>query len=65
MSAKKKPALPDVPKLGESRHNFDARIKELLEVLTGRRGNKVEKLPEGSTLDDVIAKVNEIVDHFM
>lgn len=65
MSAKKKPALPDVPKFGESRHNFDARIKELLEVLTGRRGNKVEKLQPGATLEEAVEKINELIDHFM
>lgn len=61
----KKPALPDPPKPGQDRHNFDARMKELLEVLTGRRGNKIEKLRAGATLEEAVEKINELIDHFM
>lgn len=65
MSAKKKPALPDPPKPGENPHNFNARMKELLEILTGRRGGKIAKLKTGATQEEIIAKINELIDHLM
>lgn len=37
-------------------------VKEDLEVIMGRRGGKVKALPGTATLDDVIAKVNEIIE---
>lgn len=61
----KKPALPSVPGHGVRRWEFDARIKELLEILTGRKGNKISKLPEDASQADMIEKINELIDHFM
>lgn len=65
MNTKKKPALPDVPRPGQNRHNFDTRIKEFLELFSGRRGNKIEKLRDGATLEEAVEKINELIDHFM
>lgn len=61
----KKPALPDVPKFGQDRQHFDSRLKELLEVLTGRRGGKIAKLDADASLSDVIVKINEMINHLM
>lgn len=37
-------------------------MKETLEIITGVRGGEINKLPEGSSLADVVTKVNEIID---
>ena len=57
----KKPALPSVPGHGVRRWEFDARIKELLEILTGRRGGVITPLKSDASQADIIAKVNEII----
>lgn len=60
MSKRAIPQAPSDPK----RSGFDAAIKEILEQITGQRGstNKLDKLPDGATLQDVIKKVNQIID---
>lgn len=59
----KKPAIPQAPRDGGmQRAGFDGAVKETLEILTGRRGGKVQPLPETASTDDIIAKVNEIID---
>ena len=57
----RKPNIPGVPKPGEDRRRFDAAVKENLETITGKRGEKIDLLNADASLDDVIAKVNEIV----
>ncbi len=58
-----KRAIPQVPP-DPKRASFDAAVKEILEQITGQRGaaNKLDKLPDGATLQDVIKKVNQIID---
>lgn len=57
----KKPALPDVPGQNARRWEFDARVKEMLEILTGRRGGVITPLKSDASQADIIAKVNEII----
>lgn len=58
----RKPSIPQVPRPTQPRQGFDAAVKETLETITGRRAGRIEKLPEGATLAEVVAKVNEIID---
>lgn len=58
MSAK--PAIPQPPQ-DAARAPFDRATKECLEVIMGRRGGRISPLAATATLDDVIAKVNEII----
>lgn len=59
----KKRAIPGVPVPGEamSRQRFDAAVKENLEILSGQRGGRIAVLQAGSSLDEVVAKINEIL----
>lgn len=56
-----KPSIPKAPD-DPVRSRFDKSVKECLETLMGRRSGRIEKLPANATLDDVIAKVNEVID---
>lgn len=58
-----KRAIPQVP-VDPKRGGFDAAVKEILEQITGQRGtaNRLEKLAGDATLDDVIKKINQIID---
>lgn len=51
------PRTPDDPKRGK----FDTNVKECLETIMGRRAGKIKLLEANASLDDVIAKVNEII----
>lgn len=54
----KKPALPHPLAV-----DFLAAVKENIEILTGRRGSKISKLPAtGATTDELAAKINELLD---
>lgn len=59
MTEPRKPAIP-----GPDEPGFDSSVKEIVEIITGRRGNvgKIAKLPTTATLADVISKVNAILD---
>lgn len=59
----KKRAIPGVPAPGEdmARQRFDAAVKENLEILSGQRGGRIAALPAGATLEDAVAKINEIL----
>jgi hypothetical protein len=57
-----KPGIPAIPKAGDPRHRFDGALKESLEVLMGRRGDKIAPLATTATLAEVIEKINEILD---
>jgi len=52
----KKPAIPSSPP-----DQFSKSVKETLEIITGIRGEKLKPLAADASLDDVIAKVNEII----
>ena len=56
-----KKAIPKVPIINPQQVRFDTAMKENLEVLLGMRGGKIEKLKQGASLDEVVAKVNEIL----
>jgi hypothetical protein len=59
-----KPSIPNIPPsaVNSDRRQFDSAVKETLEVLTGKRGVRIEALQSTASLADVIAKVNEIID---
>lgn len=57
----KKPAIPQAPREGQARGQFDQSLKESLEVIMGRRGAKLTPLPETATVAEVAAKLNEII----
>lgn len=57
----RKPSIPAVPKPGEPRVNFDSTIKETIETIAGRRGQKIQPLAADATLPQVVEKVNEII----
>lgn len=55
-------AIPRVPPTIErERTGFDEAVKERLEVISGLRGGKIELLAADATLDDCIAKINELI----
>lgn len=58
-----KPVIPVVPVSAaeHGRARFDATLKESIESLTGVRGGRLTELDSSASLDDVIAKVNEII----
>lgn len=58
----KKPAIPQVPRDGQPRTPFDQAVKETLEIVTGRRVGRIEPLPAGATTDEIVAKLNEVID---
>lgn len=58
----KKPSIPRAPLPGDERVRFDAALKETVEIITGRRGERIEPLPAtGATNDQIAAKINEIL----
>jgi len=56
----RKPAIPTAPK-DKGREQFDKTVKENIEIITGRRDSKIALLKEDASLNDVIAKINEIL----
>ena len=58
----KKPAIPQVPRGDQPRAAFDQSVKETLEIITGRRGGSVQPLPAGASTDQIIAKLNEVIE---
>lgn len=64
----RKPALPDTPKPGATpaeRFEFDARVRQTLEIFTGRAGGRIAPLPAGASQDEIVAKLNELIARFM
>jgi hypothetical protein len=59
MSAKA--GLPAIQSLPKELHAFLAPVYENLEILTGVRVAPIEALPENATLEEVVAKINEII----
>lgn len=58
-----KPGIPNPPRKGDDRSKFDAAIKETVEIITGRRGDKITALnTETATAADCAAKINEIIE---
>ncbi len=42
---------------------FDSAVKENLELLTGRRGTRIAPLSDSASTAQIIAKINEIIEH--
>lgn len=57
----KKPSIPRVPLPADDRARFDGALKETIEIITGRRGERIEPLPAGASNDQIVAKINEIL----
>lgn len=57
----KKPAIPQVPQMNQTRQQFDRAIKENIEVISGRRGGAISQLPATATNEDIINKINELI----
>ena len=57
-----KKRIPNIPPSTGVRKVFDEAIKENLEVIMAHRGIPLEVLATTATLDDVIAKVNAIIE---
>lgn len=55
--------VPPLPRssVGTDRRPFDEAVKENLEVIAGQRGTKLVALKPAATLDDVVAKLNEVI----
>lgn len=56
----KKPAIPSPTGLGEVSRVLNP-IKETLDIITGVRSGEIETLDSDATLEDVVAKVKEII----
>lgn len=58
-----KRAIPPVPATADPAmaRTLQA-IKEDLEIIIGHRGGRVEKLGASATTDQIIAKINELID---
>lgn len=56
-------AIPQIPKgvLDPQLTRVLEALKENFEILSGQRGDKVLPLPTGASLDEVVAKVNDLV----
>jgi hypothetical protein len=54
-----KPAIPSPA--GSSDERVLRPVKETLDILTGARSGELAELPTTATLDDVIAKVNALI----
>lgn len=59
-----KRAIPAVPTSAakDGRVAFDSAVKENLEILTGRRGTRIEVLADDATTAAIISKINEIIE---
>jgi len=51
-----KQAIPD-PKSPD----FNRAVKERIEIYDGSRTGRIEELPEGATVEEVAAKLNELL----
>ena len=59
----KKPSIVTPPSLPPDMRVFADSVREWVEVVQGlRMGSKMAKLPATASLDDVIKKVNELID---
>lgn len=56
-----KRSIPSIPKPGNPRTSFDHAVKEILETITGQRGDRITPLADTATTAEIAAKVNEIL----
>lgn len=55
-------AIPSIPLVDDiPTRMYMIAVKENIEVLNGVRGGRIDKLPASATMDEVIAKINEII----
>lgn len=52
----KKPGLPSQPQ-----DPFSRAVREILEVITGQRAQKIKPLQQDASLSAVIEKINEVI----
>jgi hypothetical protein len=59
----RKPGIPTVDATGRMTVLFMGAIKENIEILTGARPQigKIQKLPADATLEQTVAKLNEVI----
>jgi PKD repeat protein len=60
-----KPAIPPTTDLPLAIIRILDPMKQNIEIITGRRGGKIEALADGATLEEVVTKVNLIVARLM
>lgn len=57
----KKPGIPTVPNKDPETYNLLSSLKETAEILTGVRGGKLSTLSSTATTNQIILKINEII----
>ncbi|KPL15441.1 hypothetical protein AMJ74_01380 [candidate division WOR_3 bacterium SM1_77] len=62
MSRLRKPAIPAVVVPDRRLSTLLGPMKQNIEMLTGVRGGKLEYLSDTATVDEAVAKINEIID---
>lgn len=58
-----KPAIPFRPTADNNRNEFESAVKQTLDQMTGQARNvqKLAPLPPTATLDQVVARLNEML----
>lgn len=62
MTRIRKPAIPAISVMDRKLANLLGPIKQNIEILTGIRGGRIEHLSDTATVDEAVAKINEIID---
>ena len=62
MTRIRKPAIPAVVVPDRRLSTLLNPIKQNIEILTGVRGGKIDYLADTATVDEAVAKINEIID---
>lgn len=57
----RKPTIPEVPPMDAAQRRVLQTLKENVEIVTGRRSGAVAQLETGATLEQVVVKVNELL----
>lgn len=61
----KKPAIPNIAPQAANAYSVLQALRTNVEILTGTRGGAIQPLPATASQDDVIRKVNEIIERLM
>lgn len=62
MTRIRKPSIPAVVVPDRRLSTLLNPIKQNIEILTGVRGGKIDYLADTATVDEAVAKINEIID---
>ena len=62
MTRIRKPAIPAISVMDRKLANLLGPIKQNIEILTGIRGGRIVHLSDTATVDEAVAKINEIID---